>query len=104
MLSDYFISPNDIPKLINVCETFDKACQDCVDNATNPDYETTHDFGFSFEQLKMFAEANKSFDFQKLLPKHKNIISYFFSDSINHYQNKAHKRYLREMEHYARMT
>lgn len=101
MINDlFFIAPDNINQLINACELFDKACQDCVDNGGNPDYECTNDFGFNFERLKKFAKANPTFDYQKHLPNHKNIISYFFSDSMNYLENKARKEYEKRMAFY----
>jgi hypothetical protein len=96
----YHIEPTDIQMLIDVCESFDKACQDCVDNRDNPDYEITHEFGFNFECLKTFAKANPNFDYQKLLPNHINTISYFFSNSLVNAEQKAMEDYKRRMKHY----
>jgi hypothetical protein len=100
MNKDYHIEPNDIATLIDVCEKFDNACQECVDNRDNPDYEITHEFGFNAERLKIFAKANPNFDYQKLLPKHTNIISYFFSSSLLHAEQKERKAYEQRMKHY----
>lgn len=100
MVNEYFIAPDNIDKLISVCETFDNACQNCVDNRNNPDFECTHEFGFSFEQLKQFATSNPTFDYQKYLPKHKNIIGYFFSDAIIFNQTKAQKEYEKRIAFY----
>lgn len=102
MKDKYFIEPNDIDKLIEVCNTFDNACQECVDNRNNPDFELTRDFGFSFTQLKMFAENNPNFFYQKHLPKRSaNIIAYFFSDGILHQERKAQESYLKRIKFYA---
>ncbi len=100
MINDYYIDPTDTNKLIEVCETFDQACQECVDNRDNPEYQTTREFGFSFEQLSQFAGNNPTFDYQKLIPNHVNTISYFFSDSLINNIAKERKAYERRMKRY----
>jgi hypothetical protein len=100
MINEYFIAPDDINKLINVCETFDNACQFYVDNGHKPEFDGTHEFGFSFEQLRLFAEKNPTFDYQKNLPNHKKIIAYFFSNEIVYYERKARLSYEKRMKYY----
>jgi hypothetical protein len=51
MVNQYFIAPDNIDKLISVCETFDNACQNYVDNRNNPDFECTH------ENFKLYLES-----------------------------------------------
>ena len=100
MNNEYFIDKDNIQKLVEVCDTFDNACQECVDNRNNSDYETTRDFGFSFEQLSGFAKENPHFDYQAKLPNHQHILSYFFSGSLEYSKNKAMRDYSKRMEFY----
>ncbi len=101
MINDYYIDPTDTNKLIEVCETFDQACQECVDNRNNPEYETTHAFGFSGEQLKQFAERNPNYDYQKHLPLHKDIISPFYSE-VDRNERNMYKLQAKERARLAR--
>lgn len=90
---------NHISKIKDILTSFDIG----LDNFIN-DCDKNNAYHFNFELLKNFAATFPNLDYQRFLSKEMvSSISYFYSDSIQFYEESERENVKRIMAHYDRM-